>query len=140
MLAAAETGSGKTGAFGLPILQVVHESIRSRQAGGTTVSGYAIFAQTHHLSYNNECFWLPKAVTCVQAAYTPLIRRLQYRHHEKEKLECVLSADDRDALFAVSPDGKLSQPCRCWRLCMALPFTCISKPCMLGVLARAPVI
>ncbi|KAL3160771.1 hypothetical protein ABBQ38_009184 [Trebouxia sp. C0009 RCD-2024] len=69
VLAAAETGSGKTGAFGLPILQVVHESIRSRQAGGTTVSG----------------------------------------HHEKEKLECVLSADDRDALFAVSPDGHRCQ-------------------------------
>ena len=40
VLAAAETGSGKTGAFGLPILQVVHESIRSRQDGGTSVSGY----------------------------------------------------------------------------------------------------
>ena len=40
VLAAAETGSGKTGAFGLPILQVVHESIRSRQEGGTSVSGY----------------------------------------------------------------------------------------------------
>jgi ATP-dependent RNA helicase DDX1 len=40
VLAAAETGSGKTGAFGLPILQVVHESIRSRQAGGTSSSGY----------------------------------------------------------------------------------------------------
>ncbi len=40
VLAAAETGSGKTGAFGLPILQVVHESIRSRQAGGTSGSGY----------------------------------------------------------------------------------------------------
>ncbi len=44
VLAAAETGSGKTGAFGLPILQVVHESIRSRQAGGTSGSGY-VFEQ-----------------------------------------------------------------------------------------------
>ncbi|KFG30722.1 putative ATP-dependent RNA helicase DDX1, partial [Toxoplasma gondii TgCatPRC2] len=27
--AAAETGSGKTGAFGLPALQIVHESLRA---------------------------------------------------------------------------------------------------------------
>ncbi|KAL0042243.1 hypothetical protein WJX77_007018 [Trebouxia sp. C0004] len=69
VLAAAETGSGKTGAFGLPILQVVHESIRSRQDGGTSVSG----------------------------------------RHEKEMIQCVLSAEDRDALFAVSPDGHRCQ-------------------------------
>ena len=52
VLAAAETGSGKTGAFGLPILQVVHESIRSRQEGATSVSGCVPQSskafQTHH--------------------------------------------------------------------------------------------
>ena len=32
VLAAAETGSGKTGAFGVPILQIVHESLRDAAA------------------------------------------------------------------------------------------------------------
>ena len=33
VMAAAETGSGKTGAFALPILQIVHETLRARQTG-----------------------------------------------------------------------------------------------------------
>lgn len=32
VLAAAETGSGKTGAFGMPILQIVHEAMRDAAA------------------------------------------------------------------------------------------------------------
>lgn len=35
VMAAAETGSGKTGAFALPILQIVHETLRARQTSGS---------------------------------------------------------------------------------------------------------
>uniref|UniRef100_A0A914CZZ8 ATP-dependent RNA helicase n=1 Tax=Acrobeloides nanus TaxID=290746 RepID=A0A914CZZ8_9BILA len=33
VLMAAETGSGKTGAFCLPVLQIVYETMRDQQAG-----------------------------------------------------------------------------------------------------------
>ena len=35
VMAAAETGSGKTGAFALPVLQIVHETLRARQTGSS---------------------------------------------------------------------------------------------------------
>ena len=35
VMAAAETGSGKTGAFALPVLQIVHETIASRHRGSS---------------------------------------------------------------------------------------------------------
>lgn len=47
VMAAAETGSGKTGAFALPVLQIVHEALRTRQrardsaAAGGSGSGTA---------------------------------------------------------------------------------------------------
>ena len=33
VMAAAETGSGKTGAFALPVLQIVHETLVAKQRG-----------------------------------------------------------------------------------------------------------
>ncbi len=44
VMAAAETGSGKTGAFALPVLQIVHEALRAMQnpqpgAGGGSKAG-----------------------------------------------------------------------------------------------------
>ena len=41
VLAAAETGSGKTGAFGIPVLQIVHEALRDAAATRATgTDGY----------------------------------------------------------------------------------------------------
>ena len=39
VLAAAETGSGKTGAFGMPILQIVHEAMRNAAATNAAAGG-----------------------------------------------------------------------------------------------------
>ncbi len=36
---AAETGSGKTGAFCLPVIQIVHESLKEKSGGGQQVGG-----------------------------------------------------------------------------------------------------
>lgn len=85
VLAAAETGSGKTGAFALPILQIVHETRRRqlRGDGGAARGGGAGDAGPS------------------QAAR--------------------LSADDRDALLAISPDGLVCQARheRLWAGCRA---------------------
>ncbi len=97
MLAAAETGSGKTGAFGLPILQVVHESIRSRQDGGTSTAGY-------DASFSNITFVVDVAPNTLVFVYQH--PKAFCRRHKKEMVQCVLSSEDRDALLAVTPDGK----------------------------------
>ena len=39
VMVAAETGSGKTGAFAVPILQVVHETVTARQQEGSNSDG-----------------------------------------------------------------------------------------------------
>ena len=50
VLAAAETGSGKTGAFALPVLQIVHETLRARQQGqAAAAASQTCGIQTHML-------------------------------------------------------------------------------------------
>jgi ATP-dependent RNA helicase DDX1 len=39
VMGAAETGSGKTGAFGIPILQLVHEAMRGGDSDGNSAGG-----------------------------------------------------------------------------------------------------
>ncbi|KAL4449436.1 hypothetical protein ABPG77_007080 [Micractinium sp. CCAP 211/92] len=70
VMAAAETGSGKTGAFALPVLQIVHEALRTRQAARRGSAGAGADAP---------------------AAGGPAA--------------CLLNAEDRDPVFAISPDG-----------------------------------
>ena len=51
VLMAAETGSGKTGAFCLPILQITWESLKELQAGGKTgLAGEAAVSETWQMS------------------------------------------------------------------------------------------
>lgn len=77
VMAAAETGSGKTGAFALPVLQVVHEALRMRQrsmhssGGGSGGSGGTAAAES--------------------APVGPP--------------PCVLNAEDRDDVMAIAPGG-----------------------------------
>ena len=81
---AAETGSGKTAAFALPVLQIVHETLAEEARAAERGAD----AQT---------------TGCVPS------------------LEVRLSADDRDALLAIAPDGLLCQ-CRserAWSGCRA---------------------
>jgi ATP-dependent RNA helicase DDX1 len=90
---AAETGSGKTGAFALPVLQIVHEAIVAEAkaaASGRAASG---------------------------AAATPAPAH-QLR----------MSAEDRDALLAVSADGLV---------CQARVQGCVQR-CSLHVFACRP--
>jgi len=72
VMAAAETGSGKTGAFALPVLQITHESLvnESKQF------------QNQGRSNNNVTQELPP---------------------------CLLNPEDRDEVFAISPDGLKGQ-------------------------------
>jgi len=77
VMIAAETGSGKTGAFALPILQIIYEAIR----GEADITG-------------------SKAVSKKNAAGGGV-------NEQKggARLNVVMSPGDRDPVFAISPDG-----------------------------------
>lgn len=83
---AAETGSGKTGAFCLPVLQIVHESRRAAikdagaEAGGGTVDSRA-----------------------KKAKLAPVHNPFR------------MNNEDRDDMFAVGPDGLLCQSREEWK-------------------------
>eukprot|EP01025_Chloroclados_australasicus_P054951 TRINITY_DN6577_c0_g1_i3.p2 TRINITY_DN6577_c0_g1~~TRINITY_DN6577_c0_g1_i3.p2 ORF type:complete len:141 (-),score=24.78 TRINITY_DN6577_c0_g1_i3:30-452(-) len=62
VMAAAETGSGKTGAFALPVLQIVHETLVYNMTKGANKK-------------------------------------------QKQNVQCVLSADDKDAMFSIDASG-----------------------------------
>ena len=78
VLVAAETGSGKTGAFGVPVLQIVHESLRN--------AAVARVATRRGMSGQRD--EVPGDASPSPTAAT-----------------VAMSAADRSAAFAVSPDG-----------------------------------
>jgi ATP-dependent RNA helicase DDX1 len=79
-MAAAETGSGKTGAFALPVLQIVHEVLVARQRGGG--AGGA------------------SSATAAEPSTAPA---------PTSAADCRLNADDRDAVVAIASDGVTCQ-------------------------------
>lgn len=89
VLAAAETGSGKTGAFGMPVLQIVHEALRDAAAthargkdaradgpdggscsgadAGASAVRVSVDDRTSLFAVDNAHHSLPKGVALVQA-------------------------------------------------------------------------
>ena len=82
--AAAETGSGKTGAFALPILQVCHEVLQQRAAAETSRSD----------------------TTAAAAADARVARAVQLR---QQRTLLRISIDDREAQLAVDGTGLVCQ-------------------------------
>ncbi|GFR40732.1 hypothetical protein Agub_g1342 [Astrephomene gubernaculifera] len=85
VMAAAETGSGKTGAFAIPVLQIVHEALRQRMRP-------------------------PSAAPAASSASSPGPgRSSKAASASSTAATCSLSADDRDPHVAVSADGRRAQ-------------------------------
>ena len=82
VMAAAETGSGKTAAFALPVLQIAHEALRSRQMGGGQAGPGSGAGGA--------------AAAVADAAATAAVPAAP---------ACILSAEDRDDVVAIAPDG-----------------------------------
>ena len=82
VLVAAETGSGKTGAFGVPVLQIVHESLRN--------AAVARVATRRSGTSRDEVSGDGGSTTTTAA-------------------NVAMSASDRSDAFAVSPDGFRTQ-------------------------------
>lgn len=87
VMVAAETGSGKTAAFSLPLLQIIHEGLRGRGGGSGPQS------DRQHSSSSATAAEKPKTIT------DPLAERWR------------MSKTDKDVDVAVSPDGLACQ-CR----------------------------
>lgn len=97
VMAAAETGSGKTGAFVLPILQTVHEVLGGRHHGADASRSAPAIAVLTHKSVKG--IFVQKCLIC---SHRPRF----FRDAESESMPCRLSVDDRDDVIAISQDGK----------------------------------
>ncbi|KAL4855255.1 ATP-dependent RNA helicase DDX1 [Chlorella vulgaris] len=85
VLAAAETGSGKTAAFALPVLQIVHESLRARQKAAPSDFGAASNGQAASHGGDGQ----PSTASTAPAPIPP----------------CLLNLEDRDDIVAIAAGG-----------------------------------
>ncbi len=75
VLAAAETGSGKTGAFALPMLQVVYEMLRKGDGSGAGSSSSSASSSSSFSASSTDVAWNVNdrgASSCMCAADTRL--------------------------------------------------------------------
>jgi ATP-dependent RNA helicase DDX1 len=85
---AAPTGHGKTGAFAIPMLQLIHESLRGSSFCSLHLPSF-VWTHTHFLSLLGE------AETSTKSSSTTL--------------QVIMNADDRSLSMAVSTDGLVVQ-------------------------------
>lgn len=77
VMVAAETGSGKTAAFGLPLLQIIHEDLR--RAKGSN-------GQRQHQSHAGMCLLVLSRQSIIATSTTaPLPKLLRERERERER-------------------------------------------------------
>ncbi len=89
VLAAAETGSGKTAAFALPMLQLVHEALRRGQGSAHVPSSPTSSS----------------AAGSASSASSSSISDDHVDNNEHLPAPVVLNSSDREPMLSISPDG-----------------------------------